>query len=243
MKTRNKKLSLFLSFGAPVLATSFLVSCAPSYRPSWGPENQQNRWNTNAHYDDGSSDPSDPRRILSPLWKKYRSDGKIMYVKGDTAIFDIPGFSVGTKEELASPTPWKYDTHAKMKKVIEEVKKYNNDPKNKVKIKNLVLDLSLNGGGDIPVVQKTLGFMTKKPVYMWDYDIASQKVYEDGARIDTNGDGKIDDNDGHLEFNWYVLAGKPTFSAASQFVALVQTKNLQKLLVKEPVAAWLKISH
>ncbi|ACF07307.1 peptidase, S41 family [Metamycoplasma arthritidis] len=175
-------------------------------------------------------DPSDPRRILSPLWKKYRSDGKIMYVKGDTAIFDIPGFSVGTKEELASPTPWKYDTHAKMKKVIEEVKKYNNDPKNKVKIKNLVLDLSLNGGGDIPVVQKTLGFMTKKPVYMWDYDIASQKVYEDGARIDTNGDGKIDDNDGHLEFNWYVLAGKPTFSAASQFVALVQNQKLAKVI-------------
>ncbi|ACF07474.1 Uncharacterised protein [Metamycoplasma arthritidis] len=58
MKTRNKKLSLFLSFCTPVLATSFLVSCTPSYRPSWGPENQQNRWNTNAHYDDGSSDPN-----------------------------------------------------------------------------------------------------------------------------------------------------------------------------------------
>ena len=80
---------------------------------------------------------------------------------GDTAIITLDGFVTGSNDEIydsegnLKDTAWKYDTYFYMRHCMNDISKHN-------EIQDVVLDLSLNGGGNIGAMHRALGFLTDK---------------------------------------------------------------------------------
>ncbi|PZW01543.1 hypothetical protein [Metamycoplasma auris] len=92
--------------------------------------------------------------------KKIDEFGPNDYIRyhGNTAIVTTLGFEDGTKDEIAKENEaWKHDTYFLMRHLMKQIEERNKKAKNKEKegnkelkeIKNIVLDLSLNGGGSV----------------------------------------------------------------------------------------------
>ncbi|QJG66383.1 hypothetical protein HGG64_01500 [Mycoplasma phocoeninasale] len=73
----------------------------------------------------------------------FNADDYIKY-KGNTAFVTLLGFEDGTKEQLAKDDSWRYDTYYLMRYLMKELEK-------KPTIKNIVLNLAINGGGSVCV--------------------------------------------------------------------------------------------
>jgi hypothetical lipoprotein, potential protease len=112
----------------------------------------------------------------------------------NTAIISFDQFKTGTKEEISSPDAYKHDTYEFMKYVMKEIKKRGKT------IKNIVMDLSLNGGGSVAAMMRALGFLTNRQIETYDYDTLEKMIYETIYKVDTNGDGKYNLADGYPEY-------------------------------------------
>ncbi|WP_412031560.1 S41 family peptidase [Metamycoplasma buccale] len=179
-----------------------------------------------------SSNSEQYRKILSKLIdlrKRRFYYGNVPPVRfvGNTAIISFDEFKTGTKNELAEPDAYKYDTYELMKYAMKEIKEYSmrNTP-----IKNIVVDLSLNGGGNVAAMYRALGFLTKKPIEDYDYNTLSKTISERKFRVDTDGNGRYNNLDGYPEYKWNVLVGKNTFSAANLFTAIAKYTNLARII-------------
>ncbi|SYV90217.1 peptidase, S41 family, partial [Metamycoplasma alkalescens] len=71
----------------------------------------------------------------------------------------------------------------------------------KPEIKNIVLDIAINGGGSVLSMIRTLGFMTDKPILNREYNVLDQRADLSKSKVDTNGDGKYD-GDAYDKYNW-----------------------------------------
>lgn len=142
----------------------------------------------------------------------------------NTAIISFDQFKTGTKEEISSPDAYKHDTYEFMKYVMKEIKKRGKT------IKNIVMDLSLNGGGSVAAMMRALGFLTNRQIETYDYDTLEKMIYETVYKVDTNGDGKYNLADGYPEYKWHVLTGRNTFSAANSFAAIAREMGIAKII-------------
>ncbi|MGX9364145.1 S41 family peptidase [Mycoplasma sp. 527] len=172
----------------------------------------------------------DTLRKLTKLFKeRFHKDVEDIDTKdliryhGNTAIVTLLEFKDGTKDEISDKdNAWKYDTYFLMRHLIEEVKK---NPE----IKNIVLDLSLNGGGSVSAMVRTLGFMTDKPILNREQDILNRTNSLSKSEVDTDGDGKYE-NDAYDKYNWNLLVGVTTFSAANQLASIVKEMGIAKII-------------
>ena len=156
-------------------------------------------------------------------WRYYDGVPPVRFIN-NTAIVSFDQFKTGTKEEIWRLDAYKYDTYEFMKYVMNEIKKREET------IKNIVIDLSLNGGGSVAAMIRALGFLTNKPIETYDYDTLQKLIYELKTKVDTNGDGYFNSADGYPEYNWSVLTGRNTFSAANLFAAVAKQMGIAKII-------------
>lgn len=140
------------------------------------------------------------------------------------AIITLNSFDVGTinqvknKDGSIKDDAWRYDSYYFMKAVMQHIE-------NKQNIKDIVIDLSTNGGGSLAALERVIGFLTDEDIKISMRDTL-QNSYEVGAfKIDTDGDGKYD-NDAYDKYNWHLLTGVNTFSAANLMTAIFKQMNL-----------------
>ena len=157
---------------------------------------------------------------------RFGSENNVPPVRfiNETAIVSFDSFKTGTNEEIQKSDAYKYDTYEFMHYVMKEIKKRGN------KIKNIVIDLSLNGGGNVGAMLRALGFLTNKPIEEYEYDTLSKIISREKIMIDTNKDRNYDFLDGYPEYNWSVLTGRNTFSAANLFTAIAKSMKIAKII-------------
>ena len=147
---------------------------------------------------------------------------------GDTAIITIDSFltapnsSVYDSDGNIKDTAWKYDTYFLMRYCINDIKNHNG-------INDVLIDLSLNGGGSIAAMQRALGFITDKVLYDYSYNTLTDNYSYYTFKVDTDGDGLYDD-DAYNQYRWTVLTSINTFSAANDFVCKVKNQGLAKII-------------
>ncbi|CRH57018.1 carboxy-terminal protease [Chlamydia trachomatis] len=110
-----------------------------------------------------------------------------------------------------------------MKNTLEKISK------NK-KIKNVVIDISQNGGGNIGAMYRVLGLLTNNDIVSHSHEMQSNAKTTENYKIDANKDGNYNDNDAFDNFNYYILTSKNTFSAANSFSAIVKEMNIGKII-------------
>lgn len=97
-------------------------------------------------------------------------------------------------------------------------------------IKNIIFDVTCNGGGDTNALIPMLGFLTRK-VELTMYNPLSKKAGHLAYNVDTNLDGVYDDNDSFEgQYNFFVLTSRYSFSCANLFTMVCQNSELATII-------------
>ena len=96
-------------------------------------------------------------------------------------------------------------------------------------IENVVIDLSLNGGGAVDSLVGILGFLTNS-VDVDIYNPLSGGLSSLHYAVDTNLDGKVDSSDLMSSFRFFVLTSTYSFSCANLFPSICKQNGLAKII-------------
>ncbi|MBU4691152.1 S41 family peptidase [Mycoplasma zalophi] len=153
-------------------------------------------------------------------------DANIVSFHNDIAIIYLNSFTVGTNEEINGDQPYKYDSYFLMFEAMKRIQEHSKTQS----INKIILDLSLNGGGSIAAMEKVVAFMTNKDQKIYYYDILNKLLNFSKYRVDINNDAAYDARDGYTDYNWYILVGKNTFSAANLLTHIAKLGNFATII-------------
>ncbi len=154
---------------------------------------------------------------------------------GDTCVIYFDGF----KENLTRPEsfyrklPTKEDldasTFAVFYDAFDQIKRNGN-------VKNVVIDLSDNGGGSAAALVAALGFLSEDGEVQLTYlDQLNQDYRSEWYHVDTNLDGRFDDQDGYGgQYNFYILTSGLSYSCANALPYFAQQRNQAKIIGEAP---------
>lgn len=139
--------------------------------------------------------------------------GDTYYSRGDTAVFTFDNFAVDNvawKEYVPGSTDYPDDTIGHF---VRALKKAQADPA----IENFVIDVSTNEGGKILVVAFILAAITGDYVDLRVLDVQTGEVAVERILVDTNLDGRFDDEDlrKNYGFNFAILSTGVSFSSGN----------------------------
>lgn len=87
-------------------------------------------------------------------------------------------------------------------------------------VENVVVDLSMNGGGNVNAVFRLLGYMTDEPI-----------VYRNGVAIDNSMlTYTVEVDQDAYDYNWYILTSTLSYSAASITPLIAQENEIAMIL-------------
>ena len=154
---------------------------------------------------------------------------------GDTAVIYFDAF----KEDYER-TPSYYldpineedlskDTFAFFYHCFEDIKKHS-------EVKNVVINLSDNGGGAAGGLIGALGFLTEDgEVCITNRDLVSGSYKEEWYHVDTNLDGVADDNDGYGgQYDFYIMCSGSSYSCGNAMPYFAQKDGLAKIIGTPP---------
>lgn len=170
------------------------------------------------------------RATQRELRESLIEDPQNVRFEDDLAIITLDSFTTGAIADIYNEDgtlkedAWKHDSYRYMHKCMNEITAHPG-------INKVVLDLSLNGGGNIGAMDRVTGFMTDEKIPVATYDTLSQEYRVDGYYIDVDGDGNYAD-DAYDEYDWYLLTGINTFSAANLMSSTFKQMGLGKIIGK-----------
>ena len=150
----------------------------------------------------------------------------IVRFKNNMAIISFDSFETGSNEEVTRTNNYDYDTFYLFKYAMKQIIK-------KPEITKIVVDLSLNGGGNVGAMRKALGYLTDAIINTYQFNSLSKEYTEIGNKVDINLDGKYKFNESYSNYEWYVLTGLNTFSAANQFASIAKDMKIATLIGKK----------
>ncbi|PZV98714.1 S41 family peptidase [Metamycoplasma auris] len=148
-----------------------------------------------------------------------------------TAIISIFNFIDSTQEQGSRRDAWKYDTYYLIKELMELVERRNKlfRRNGHQEIKNIVLDLSRNGGGSVLAMIRTLGFLTNQKITAHDYNALDKISIDSHYSVDVFANNQFHWHN-YDKYNWNLLIGMNTFSAANQAASIVKDMRIAKVI-------------
>lgn len=189
--------------------------------------------NARAPYGKGIQARNALEKRLSTLRKeKYQAalgvnepqEGNVIYSDDrKTAMFYFDSFKYGTEQEVfdnygrVRDTAYKYDTFILFRKVLAELNQVST-------VENVIIDVSLNGGGTLGVLIKLLPLLSKNNYAAVDfYDSSCKVAYTYACKSDADGDNDFDQDDCYgNRFNFYILSSDCAFSCGNAFPCYAQ---------------------
>ena len=158
------------------------------------------------------------RSLLVSDFKPYMEDGDTAYISFDSFQFDKQDcYSHGAKIANDDTSTMQLISYAN-----KQIKR-DNSP-----IKNVVLDMSCNGGGEYDSFIFTISWMLGECKTVVRDHISGSEGYTT-YKADVNFDGKYDENDTVSDLNLYLLEGLGTFSGGNY--TAYQLKNSGKVTI------------
>lgn len=151
-------------------------------------------------------------------------EGNIRYSSDEkTAMFYFDSFKYGQYDEVfdergqVKRTAFRYDTFILFRETFEEIARHSS-------VKNIIIDVSLNGGGTLGVMMKLLPFISKNNTSVLEfYSGDEQVVYSYTSNSDINGDGIYSLNESYgNDYNIYILTSDCSFSCGNAFPCYAQ---------------------
>ena len=115
------------------------------------------------------------------------------------------------------------DTCGFMANAILEIEEYNKNPSN-TKIKNVVIDITCNGGGAMAALPYVAGIMTSDPTLNVK-DVLSGKVSEYHYDCNFDGENQIKTFEG--KYNFFLLTSSASFSCGTSLPGMLKGTNVK----------------
>ena len=163
----------------------------------------------------------DKKAKIDPV---YSQDGKTAVVAFDSFEFGSSK-DVFNEDDSIKETAKEHDTFFRLISAFNEIKSKNT-------VQNVVLDISLNGGGVLGIMLKLLALISKNnssQVVLYQEPSTQAVIYN--PHVDINNDGKYDLEDCFGDdFNIYILASDCSFSCGNAFPCAAQLHGDAKII-------------
>jgi|GEM_PF-1052522 len=155
---------------------------------------------------------------------------------GDTAVIYFNAFRDDTAKREPSyyldpidEEDEKTSTFAFFYRCFEDIQKHRG-------VKNVVINLSDNGGGAAAALVSVLGFLSEDgEVRITDMDLMAGNYREEYYHVDTNLDGIADDRDGFGDrYDFYVMCSGYSYSCGNALPYYAQKNGLAKIIGTAP---------
>lgn len=137
------------------------------------------------------------------------------------AFFNFDGFVFSVNDE--DPEKYKNDTFTYFVRQFSNLKEG---------VKNVVIDMSTNGGGIVIALMKILALISKENeahLGFYNQSMNIQQLYT--FSVDTNGDGQYDKEDVYGDdYNIYILTSSFSFSCGNAYPFLAQREGFAKIM-------------
>ena len=149
---------------------------------------------------------------------------------GKTALFSFDSFKFGTSEEVFNEDKSIKDTAKEHDTFFLLIDTFNY-LKNNTSVENVILDISLNGGGVLGVMLKLLALISKDNSSAITLQTETKQIFTYDPHCDINSDNKYDANDclGD-DFNIYLLTSDCSFSCGNALPCAAQLHNDAKII-------------
>ena len=169
------------------------------------------------------------------LLKPFGYGSSRVDIAGDTCVIYFDGFEEDLKrsESFYIKLPTKKDLETSsfglFYYAFEKIKENGN-------IRNVVIDLSNNGGGSAAALVATLGFLSEDGEVRLTYrDLLNRNYCTEYYHVDTNLDGRFDDEDGYGgQYNFYVMTTGSSYSCGNAFPYFAQQAGQAKIIGEQP---------
>ena len=156
-------------------------------------------------------------------------------IVGDTAVIYFEGFweDLARKQSFYTKLPTSEDiktsTYALFWYAFDKIEKDGN-------VKNVVIDLSNNGGGSVAALIGVLGFLSPDGEAKITYqDMVNGEYRTEWYHVDTNLDGNFDDNDGYGgQYNFYIMTTGKSYSCGNALPYFAQQSGLATIIGEQP---------
>ncbi|RIA65011.1 peptidase S41-like protein [Anaeroplasma bactoclasticum] len=173
-----------------------------------------------AAYEKNSSD----RKSL--LGESLSSEG--FYFDGDTLFIRFDGFkrapnNIIFEDYKVNPFLYSKNTFNLFYDAFDELKHHQD-------VKNIVIDESINGGGDFTTLVEIAGFFMEEVKVLMKNKITNQ-VFNLSYKVDTNLDGKYDEADyPGKNYNIYLMESESSFSCGNCLPTIFRYNNIGKII-------------
>ncbi len=170
----------------------------------------------------------------SKRYNNHDFNSEAMKIVGDTAYLSFDNFvsSYGIPSNFKSYSADSdiedlrtKDTCGYMAACMLKIEAYNKEESNSVKIKNIVVDITANTGGDMTVLPYVSCIMTKDPKLCVG-DIRTGQVVEYHYEADFYGDGTYGVTFAD-KYNFFLFTSDASFSCGSSLPAMVKGTNVK----------------
>ena len=153
--------------------------------------------------------------------------GERKYVRfyEDTAIITFDSFDTAATKDIQDDegnildSAKDEDSYYYIKYCLEKIAEHGG-------IKNIIIDTTLNGGGNVGAMLRVLGFFIR--------DIYTDHYYKGFGyktsvcyNVDTNLDGVVNDDDLYDQYTWYCLSSGYSYSAANSFALICKNSGIK----------------
>lgn len=153
--------------------------------------------------------------------------GEEKYVRfiGDTAIITFDSFQTAATKDVKDEDgniledAKDKDSYYYMLYCLDLIEKHGG-------IKNIVMDTTLNGGGNVGAMLRVLGFFIRD-VYTDNYYKGFGYKTSSCYNVDTDLDGDVDDDDLYDQYTWYCLSSGYSYSAANNFAIICKNAGVK----------------
>lgn len=155
------------------------------------------------------------------------SYSKVRY-SGDTAIITLPNFQTGTYAQIYNDDysikedAYKYDSYIYMRKCLDEVNSHDG-------INYVLIDVSLNGGGNVGALYRVMGFLKNDDVHYVTYNTLSKRYSSYHYSVDLTGKGDYSSNQ-YSKYKYAILSSEYSFSCANRFLSIAKEQKIAKII-------------
>lgn len=152
-------------------------------------------------------------------------DDKYVRFYEDTAIITFDSFDTAATKDIFDEdgnlldTAKDEDSFYYIKYCLEKIAEHGG-------IKNIVMDTTLNGGGNVGAMLRVLGYFIKD-IYTDHYYKGFGYKTSTCYNVDTNLDDVVDENDLYDQYTWYCLSSGYSYSAANTFALICKNSGVK----------------
>lgn len=179
--------------------------------------------NTFPYYLDECGDRWKSYYSLRSTLQEYRGElSNDVRIKDDTAIITLNSFKTGSNKYLYDEdgnvldTAYLYDSYFQMKHDLEIINNYKD-------VKNVIIDISLNGGGNIGAMIRVLGYLTNNNISLHYKDLINSQNQMISYHVDIS-------NSINTNYKYYILTSGNSFSAANFFTSIAKDMGIATIV-------------